>query len=139
MNQPYQKKSYKLFVLWLILLFVVLLAVSYFEVGLDSIGAGKAVGITLCLLLDFLFVLIFFTESIYWINGVTYEEAEQAEPEARKRYAFRHLKVFLVATAVYLFYCFVLSPCFSLGIISDSLMAGAVICIAALFTIKIHL
>ena len=40
---------------------------------------------------------------------------------------------------VYLFYCFTLSPYFSLGIIWDSLMAGAIICIAALFTIKIHL
>lgn len=139
MNQPYQKKSYKLFVLWLILLFVVLLAVSYFEIGVKSIGSGKAVGITLCLLLDLLFVLIFFTESIYWINGVTYEEAAQADQESRKRYAFRHLKVFLVATVVYLFYCFTLSPYFSLGIIWDSLMAGAIICIAALFTIKIHL
>ena len=56
MNRIYPQKSYKLFVLWLILLFVVLLAVSYFEVGVDSIGAGKSVGITLCLLLDFLFV-----------------------------------------------------------------------------------
>lgn len=139
METEYQKKSYKLFLVWVAALFVVLFWGAVKEINIGGIGVTKTNSLLACVMIDVLFLLIYLTQSIYWINGVTYEEAAQADAAARKRYAWRHLITFLAATAAYLIYCIAIADIVKLGSIGDSLVAGGMLCVAAITTIRIHL
>jgi hypothetical protein len=131
-----KKKSYQLFFVWMLGYVIVLMA--YALSGWNApVGDGKVVGILTLAALDLLFLLIWATQRIYWISQVTYEAAEKAGPQARKRYALRHLAVFLVATVLYLIYCFAVPV--KTTVIWDSLIAGALVCVAVLATMRIHL
>ena len=139
MENEYQKKSYKLFFVWIAVFFAVLIWGAVKEINIGGIGAVQSNSLLACVMLDLLFLLIYLTDSIYWINGVTYEEAAQADAAARKRYAWRHLLTFLVATAIYFVYCIAIADVVKLGSIGDSLVAGGVLCVAGITTIRIHL
>ncbi|MDO4323233.1 MAG: hypothetical protein Q4C61_11965 [Lachnospiraceae bacterium] len=131
MEQQYPKKSYRLFIIWLTAFAVILTAGALKKPNIAGLGAVKSVSVMLYVMLDTLFLLILLTQNIYWTAGVSYEEAAGAGTRARRNYALRQLAVFLAATAVYLAYCFVAAPRWSLGSAWDSMAAGAVVCIAS--------
>ncbi len=140
MKKDHLKKSYKLFWAWTALFCIGLTVLSLQEPQPSYFGQMKTIGLVICLLLDLLFVLIYVTESVYWINGVTYEQAVQAGSQARRRYALRHLLCFLGATAVYILYCFLDKYYLHWGNdIRNALVAGGAVCIAALLTIPVKL
>jgi hypothetical protein len=135
-EREYPKQSYRLFFAWMI--GYVILLMAYPLSGWNApIGDGKVVGILTLAALDILFLLMWATQRIYWISGITYEAAEKAGPQARKAYARRHLTVFLVVTVLYLIYSFALPV--NTTVIWDSLIAGALVCVAVLATMRIHL
>lgn len=140
MNTHYQKKSYTLFRAWLVLLAAVILFYMYGgRAYFPTIGAGKNLGIVVLVFLDLLFAMILVTQSVYWISGVTYEEAEKAGADARRRFALWHLLIFLVATALFLLYCFGLKHVLRADQTRDALVAGGVVCAAVVASSRVRL
>ncbi len=140
MKEQYQKKSYTLFWAWLALLVAVVLFYiyggrRYFPV----IGPGKNLGIIVLVFLDLLFVLMLATQSVYWISGVTYEKAAEAGAGARRRFALWHLVIFLVATALFLVYCFGMKGVLVPDQTRDALVAGGAVCAAVVASSRVRL
>lgn len=87
------RKSYKGFVIWLIGFLALMLAICFLPV--DNSAVITRLLANLCTLgMAHLTWLIWRTESVYWYNGVSFEEAEQAGSERRKTYALRHFRLF---------------------------------------------
>ncbi len=140
MNTHYQKKSYTLFWAWLVLLVAVILFYMYGgRAYFPTIGAGKNMGIVVLVFLDLLFVMILATQSVYWIGGVTYEAAKEAGARARRRFALWHLLIFLVATILFLIYCFGMRGILLPDQTRDSLVAGGAVCAAVIASSRVRL
>ena len=95
------KKSYKGFWIWLILFFAITLAIGSLPI--------EDVSLLLRLLLNetawavvALTAMVCAGDKAYWYNGVSFEEARDAGPERRRKYARRHLKRFVVFAATLL-------------------------------------
>ncbi|MCI8326622.1 MAG: hypothetical protein HFI37_02475 [Lachnospiraceae bacterium] len=57
------------------------------------------------LLFDILFFIMYKGEYVYWLSGrPTFEEAKSVKSEVRKKFAFAHLKIFLILTALCVIY-----------------------------------
>lgn len=138
-EEAYQDKSYRLFFAWLFLFAALMVVYSLFPDKIPIRGVGKAAGIIIFAMLDLLYILIYVTQSVYWVSGVSYEDAAKAGASARKRYAMRYLLVFLGMTAAYLIYCFGLNAVWRASTIRDSMAAAVMICVAALGTMHIKL
>ena len=130
----YQKKSYKLFILWIVLLFVLLYSVVFLDIS-DSLSIKFEI-MVLNIALLILFIIIYKTESIYWINGVSYKEAKAMTSEQRKYYAMEHLKLFLKGALVTLIYC-VLSYFLKISMFIDIIVATIILIITAIRSISI--
>lgn len=93
------KKSYKLFIIWMIALIVIpviqiLICDNYFD--LSSKVVLLCVDLEIVLFLDILLYIIYKGEYIYWFTGgPSYEEAKVAGGKARKAYAKAHLDIFI--------------------------------------------
>lgn len=139
MDRPY-RKSYGLFFLWLTAVGAVSVIIPLGDIPFRFFGEVKSYCILLLLLLDLLFVLMYGTERIYWMNGITYEEAAQVSSGERKRFAGLHLLCFLGATVCYILYCLANKYWMSTSsMMQDSLVAAGMICAAVLLTNKIRL
>lgn len=87
------KKSYTGFILWMTGFLAAMLAICFLP------GADYHLSMRLLMLLmgwsvAGLSFIIWRTESVYWINGVSFEEAESAGSERRREFAWRHLRIF---------------------------------------------
>lgn len=131
MDRQYQKKSYTLFRVWLAVFAAVMVFFVFHTEFFPNIGTGKNAGILALTLLDLLFLLILATQSVYWINGITYEEAARADTGTRRRCALQHFLVFLAVTALFLIYCFGMKGILRPDRTRDSLVAGGAVCVAA--------
>lgn len=137
-EKVYGKKSYVLFAVWLVLYTAALAVYSCYPGCFTLLGAGKAVGLLGLVALDLLFLLIYLTESVYWISPVTYEEAASAGSRARKQFALRHLVIFLAMTVLFLLYCFWLPRYQYTTSTWDSIAAGVMVCTGALASGKVR-
>ncbi len=140
MNTQYQKKTYTLFWIWLAMLVAVCLFYmyggrQYFPV----IGSGKNLGLIVLVFLDILFIMILATQSVYWVSGVTYEKAAVAGAHARRRFALWHLVIFLVATVLFLIYCFGMKGILVPDRTRDALVAGGMVCAAGIVSSRVRL
>lgn len=133
------KKTYKPFILWIILFTLMLILISFLTdfSNLSETYAVKIIMFFTVLGLDALFYLIYNGEYVYWINGgPTYEQAKNAESSRRKKYAGAHFIIFtklLIFTSVYL----LVSAILSFNIWADILIITALIIYSAFHTIKI--
>lgn len=139
MEQNYQKKSYTLFFVWLLIFGIVLAGYSVFPNCSPVRGTGKSAGILIFIMLDLLYILICITQSIYWPGKITYEEAAAAGASARRRFALSHLLVFLAGTAIELIYCFGLESVMGTGAVRDSIVSAALVAATALCAAHIRL
>lgn len=95
-----EKKSYGGLVLWLVFFLTATCLCCFLPeawmlrgiMQLCSLGTTALTG------------MIYVNEKVYWINGVTFEEALQATTEQRKQYARRHLNVFLWFSVPFFFF-----------------------------------
>ncbi|MGN0328852.1 MAG: hypothetical protein ACI4D4_07705 [Lachnospira sp.] len=99
------KKSYVLFVVWLVLLCVL-------EVGLSilpfSIGTMMRLELNGCsIAIAILTLIIYLTQNVYWYTGISFEEAVTAGRERRCLYALKHLIRFGVFALAFLLYSIV--------------------------------
>lgn len=87
------RKRYKGFVIWLVVFLVLIFAICF--VPVEDAAITTRLITNLCTLgIAHLTWLIWRTEQIYWYNGISFEEAEQAGSERRKAYALRHFRLF---------------------------------------------
>ena len=100
------KKSYTGFIVWMFLFIGILFSLSFLPVEDESIMI-RAVFVFTSLAIAGMMLLIYFTEQVYWINGVTYEQAVEASSARRKAFALRHLVRFGICTAIYLLFAVV--------------------------------
>lgn len=136
----YQKKSYTLFWAWLILLAAVI--IFYIYGGrryFPMISAGKNLGIVALVFLDLFFAMMLATQSIYWLGGVSYEEAAEAGTSARRKYALWHLLIFLAVTVLFLVYCFGMKGILVPDQTRDALVAGGMVCLAVAVSSRVRL
>lgn len=97
-----EKKSYAGLVVWLVCFMLFMVACMFLPEAVMLRGVMQLCSLGICALIG----MIYGNEKVYWINGVTYEEAMQATREQRKAFAWRHLKVFLwFAVPYFLFSC----------------------------------
>ena len=87
------KKSYTGFVLGLIVYLAFMLGIAF----VPGVGAQLAMRLIMLLTAWFMAILTFYiwrTERVYLYNGTSFEEAEAADSERRKTFAWKHLRVF---------------------------------------------
>ena len=131
------KKSYKLFVIWLICFLILMFGVCFIP-GLDSVIMTRLVFNLCSWSIVSLCYMIYKTEYVYWFNGTTYEQAVKAGEERRKDFALKHLKRFYYFAIIYL----LLSLIFHLYHVKfwvDIYLFTVGIIITAISTIKIKL
>lgn len=100
------KKSYMGFVLWMIgftaaVMAVCLLPIEDKELLVRIVNNLCTVGI------EVLMILIYKTEKVFWINGISFEEAVAAGSDRRRAYARRYVKLFGIMTAASFLYSFI--------------------------------
>lgn len=136
----YQKKSYKLFILWIVFLFVLLMAggylISEFYPNISSSILVKVEIMLINIALLVLFYIMYKTESIYWINGMSYNNAKSMSSEKRKKYAWEHLIMFLQGSIISLIYC-IISYFINIPAPIDIIILTIVIIVSAIRTIPI--
>ncbi len=138
MSAKEYKKTYKPFILWLIL-FPILFSVPSFL--LKHYSGKIQVSVVLFLTMMSLYILMFVIyrgEYVYWINGgPTFKQAKEAGSKVRKQYAKSHLKIsgsmFAVGT-VYL----VGSQILNFNIWIDIIVISVLIIVSAIKTMTIR-
>ena len=131
------KKSYKGFVIWLLLFIVAFFSTVFIPSKNDNLltlvtGNIMTVGVAV------LAGIICLNEKIYWYNGIDYEDAAKATSEQRRAYAFKHFKKFGSFAAVYFLYS-VVSYIVNLSMLVNIMVAGFGIVVVAFSTINIKL
>lgn len=136
------EKSYKLLVVWFISLFIF---VGLFSELLTKIDLDLSPKVTTLFLLYFmylffisLFLMIYKTERVYYINYITYREAKEATAEERRAFAYKHLIVFCIATIVFIIYS-IISLLFQYPTGVDIGVFTVIIIISAIRTIPFRL
>ena len=100
------KKSYTGLILWLIVYTVTIFLPAFLPTDDGGLLTRIIMGWTAIAIL-LLMLMIYISEKVYWINGVTYEEAVEAGSARRKTFALRHLVHFGVFSAPYLVFTIV--------------------------------
>ncbi len=131
-------ESYTGFNIWLLCVVLLILACSLWPDKIIQKNQVQTVGMIILIMIDFLYLLILASQSIYWTGQVQYKEAAQADAGARRWYAMRLFLCFAAGTIVYLMYCCV--PGSPSGVpATDAVAAASCICIPAVITMRIKL
>ena len=104
------KKSYRGLVFWMIGYIVVMFAPMF----LPKMDGGLLTRLTLILGMagiPALMWIIWRWEKVYWINGVTFEQARDAGSERRRAFAMAHLKPFGLAALGYIVFSVIMQLC----------------------------
>ena len=117
------------------------MAVAIGAVFIPGFTGMQAVRLSLCacaVLLALLMLMIYVSEKVYWINGVTFEKAVEAGSERRKAFAKKHLTVFACAAAFFVVISAFLNA-FHMHVMIDTAVFTVIEIIAAVRTIKYKL
>lgn len=99
----YKKKSYLGLFLWTIG-FMAACTACIFLPKMDSKYLITIFDNIMTISIFILMLMVYFSERVYWINGVTYEDAMKADPFTRKRFALKYVIRFGVFAAAFLLY-----------------------------------
>lgn len=83
------RRNYVGFVLWLLVFFGLMLGTSALPIENEALLTRLTLLVCSALITALAF-MIWRNEHVYWYNGISYEEARQADSERRRRYAWRH-------------------------------------------------
>lgn len=97
------KKSYTGFILWMLGFIAAVACVSLFPIE-DEALLVRIIGNLCTLGIEALMLLIYKTEKVFWINGISYEEAVKAGSGRRRGLALRYVKFFGIFAAGFLLY-----------------------------------
>ena len=98
-----EKATYKGFILWLVFFVASLI--------LAVLPEDRDLAARLCFLialfdLVILMLIIYLTERIYWLTEISFQQAQAAGRQKRKRLAYEQLMRFLYLLAIYLLWAF---------------------------------
>lgn len=131
------RKSYKGFVWWLVIYVAVVLVLPFLPLGDETVFSRMLLLFTVWGMAGLAYI-VYRTESVYWYNGTTYEDAVAAGSDRRRAFAMAHLKCFtlcaLLVSALCLL-CYILSWPFWV----DMTLGFLGLIVAALYTMKFKL
>ena len=130
-------RSYLGLIIWLIVFLVVTFTLPFLPIESEGLLTRIMLNITSLSILV-LMVIIYFTEKIFWFNGVTYEEAIAAGSYRRKQYAKKMMIAFLIPFVIYLFASIILQV-LNANIWIDIVLFVVITVVSALSTIKVKL
>lgn len=98
-----EKATYKGFVFWFVFFIVSVIPAVQIE--------DRNLALRLCFVialfdLVILMLIIYLTERIYWLTGISFQQAQAAGRQKRKRLAYEQLMRFLYLLAIYLLWAF---------------------------------
>ncbi len=103
-KQKYSKESYWEIFIWLILVIIIGAnlpkAIIYIWYFADTTLIVKMMTEYIQLSIVILFLVIFYNQKIYWLNGIEYSKAQSMSERERKMYVLQYLNIFLVALAI---------------------------------------
>lgn len=122
------KKSYTGFVVWLIGFVVLIMLPSFLPT--EDIGLiVRLIDNIMTISLEILMLIIYKTEKVFWINGVSYEAAVEAGSDRRRAYALRYVKRFGIFAATFLLYSVIAQVLrLPFGIDIAAVTVGIVVC-----------
>lgn len=131
------KKSYKGFVLWLVIFTVVMFSFCFLPTE-DGGLLTRLICVEMTCGMAVLAYIIYRTEYVYWYNGTTYEEAVAAGSERRKAFAKKHLDRFAACAALCVLYS---AAAHAMGwpFWIDLIVSSVGLVVAAISTIRIKL
>lgn len=97
------KKSYVGFVLWMLAFMAAVLGAALLPIE-DEALLMRIVDNLCTLGIEALMLLIYKTERVFWINGISFEEAVKAGSGRRRALAFKYVKFFGMFAAGFLLY-----------------------------------
>ncbi|MBR6571413.1 MAG: hypothetical protein IKK75_13265 [Clostridia bacterium] len=89
------KKSYTGFALWLILYLLMGIVPAFVLPELNAASYTRLLMNLTTIAMAILTFIIWRTEYVYWYNGISYEDAEKAGSERRRKYGYLHFQLFL--------------------------------------------
>lgn len=130
-------KSYRGFVIWMIGFMAGIIGLPFLPIEAPHLTA-RICDFACVAGIEVLMLMIYKTEKIFWINGVSYEEALEAGSDRRRAYALKYVKRFGILTVgVFLFS--LLAQLLGLPVVVDVLVLVAGIVVCAFSTIKLKL
>lgn len=131
------KKSYKGFIIWLIVFCVCMFGCAFLPIK-DSDIVGRIVLNVCVIAMALLAFIIYKTGYVYWYNGTTYEEALEAGAERRKNFAWKHFRDFGLFALAFLVFS-VIAQILNIGLWNDIVIATVGIIVVAIGTIRFKL
>ena len=131
------KKSYKGLWLWMILFLAGMFGLAFLPLEDEGLITRLLMNF-MTLSLALIAWVIAKADRIYWYTGMSFEEAEKAGPERRKRYAVRHFRRFGWLALGYLVFSMA-AQYLNWGIGWDIALATLGVVAAALSTLSIRL
>jgi len=89
------RKTYTGFIVWFILYLLVGVGSAFVLPNFDEASYTRLLMNLTTIAMAILTFIIWRTEYVYWYNGVSYEDAEKAGSERRRRYGYFHFQLFL--------------------------------------------
>lgn len=133
------KKSYIGFCIWLAVFILLYLPLPYLINWciplIDPANVVKFMMEFLFLALAALMMIIFYTQNIYWLHRVSFEQASAMTPGERKTVALFYLRVITVALGILTVYNIV-GVFIRTGSLTDVAAAVIILVAATVFTIK---
>ncbi|MBE5811613.1 MAG: hypothetical protein E7318_11865 [Clostridiales bacterium] len=131
------KKSYKGFVLGLLVFLVLLMSIAFIPAEDEQLPMRLIMLLTVWYMAALSFQ-VWRTEQVYWYNGTSFEDAEAAGSERRKEFAWRHFRIFgMFALVMAVLSCAMQLLGWSAWI--DFTVGTVGICVACFMTIPIKL
>lgn len=127
-------KSYWGVVIWMIGFMAGMLALAFLPIE-DPHLAARVYDVACAAGIEVLMFMIYKTEKIFWINGVSYQEALEAGSDRRRAYALKYVKRFGILTVGTLLFS-LLAQLLRLNILIDILVFVAGIMVCAFSTMK---
>ncbi len=99
------KKSYLGLIIWLIVYTGLMSVCGFIPLGADLLIRVFMVFTAVALVV--LMAMMYFMDRVYWMNGVSFEQAVEAGVVRRKRFALLHLRLFGIFAIAYTLYSIV--------------------------------
>ena len=100
----YYEKSYKGFIIFMVVYCAAMFSTPFLPAGSTMmlvLYLLNVMNIGICALC----YIMYKNEKVYWINGVSYEQAKDAGSERRKAFALAYLKIFGKFSAGFVLFC----------------------------------
>lgn len=105
MKERVKKESYRIVICWLIVTAAVICWRSLYQPPAFYFSQAKDFALLLMGMLNLLYLLIVFMGTVYWLPGISYEEAKAAGLGASRRYGEVRLLCGCLTIMVYVFFC----------------------------------